>query len=1318
MTSTVTLDGDGFRGSERFLVLRRLGSGGAGVVYEAYDREQGGRIALKVLKRLQPDALLRFKNEFRALQDINHPNLASLGELFEDGGQWFFTMEFVEGTDLLSYVSRFSRRPGSMTTEDRTIADTLVDSPAPFRRSPSEPGMPRPERGERADLSERALSRITPFDERKLRGVLPQLVRGVRALHAAGKVHRDIKASNILVAHDGRVVLLDFGLIMDTDRAREEAETHMVVGTEKYMAPEQAAALQVGPQADCYSIGVVLYRSLTGQFPFGEATGDRLVAKQRHRPAAPTDLVDGVPADLNDLCLDLLRPHPSARPGCDQILERLNEKPWEDADGWKPPTGEQSVAPPPASSEGPFVGRDLELAILHDAFDETMRGATCAIGDVGESGVGKSTLVRRFTALVSEESNALVLSNRCYERESVPYKALDGIIDALSRVLARMAAMDLAELIPRRAGLLAQAFPVLRRVRPFAEASDPARGATEGSVDPKERRAQLFGAVREMLSRLAGQVPLVLVIDDIQWSDADSIALLRDLLRPPDAPALLLLATARAAGETVPEDVLGALGDVRTLRLDRLEPDDARRLARKLLARVPWGGEEMAERVAREADGHPLFIDALVRHALGGGEERARNVRLEDALAARVGRLEDAQRQVLEAVAVGGGPLRLDVVAHATSGELAGLARAVARLRIANLVRASGIRRVDLLDTYHDRVRGAVLAHLDDEARRAWHRRIAMAIEVCAPSDVDGLVTHWRGARDGARASRYALMAAAHASDAFAFDRAARMYKIALASEAGGADGDAGGGSDAPRAGELDAESRARPVARARSSPSDLRAIRTNLAIALVNAGRGAEAAEAFLAAAEGATPDEAIDLKRRGAEQLLFSGHFDEGLAVLREVLAAMGMELPKTSRSALASLLVRRGQLRLRGIDFDARDARDCSEADLRRIDMLAAVSSSLGMVDTVRGADFQTRHVLLALKTGEPLRVVRALALEAIYSATGGTRTAGRTAEIVARLREAAARVPNDPVSQAWALAGAAVPSLLEGRWKEATERLAEAAIAFRERCAGQAFALDSINFYLLAALVQLGEMKELGRRIPALLEEATERGDRYALTQLRSGVLSMAWLARGDPEGARREADDAIRQWSKQGTHLPHFLDVLAQAQIDLYEGRPRAAYARVCDKWEALQKAFLLRVQFIRIRMVELRGRAALAVAAAGAGDVETHLREVERCAAEIAAEGTRWGAPLATLLRAGASAVRGETDPAKRQLASAEDGFASERMGLQVAVCRWRLAERIDAEGKQERAALLRAAATTWMQEQGVVEPERLVQTIAPWRGK
>src|SRR5262245_25614471 len=93
-----------FRGTPRFQIIRKLGAGGMGVVYEAFDRDRGARVALKTLRSLSADQLFALKNEFRALQDVSHPNLVSLGELIEDASRWFFTMELVEGQDFLRYV--------------------------------------------------------------------------------------------------------------------------------------------------------------------------------------------------------------------------------------------------------------------------------------------------------------------------------------------------------------------------------------------------------------------------------------------------------------------------------------------------------------------------------------------------------------------------------------------------------------------------------------------------------------------------------------------------------------------------------------------------------------------------------------------------------------------------------------------------------------------------------------------------------------------------------------------------------------------------------------------------------------------------------------------------------------------------------------------------------------------------------------------------------------------------------------------------------------------------------------------------------------
>ena len=161
----------------------------------------------------------------------------------------------------------------------------------------------------------------------------------------------------------------------------------------------------------------------------------------------------------------------------------------------------------------------------------------------GESGLGKSRLVRYFAdSIAMSDRQAVILGGRCYERETVPYKALDGVIDALGRFLTRLPAAEADSYLPTRPGALVQAFPVLRRVPGMAQTRDQAK-----MVDPHELRRGAFAAIRDMLTRLAERRPVIILIDDLQWADADSLAVLAEVLRPPAPPPLLLLGTTRVA---------------------------------------------------------------------------------------------------------------------------------------------------------------------------------------------------------------------------------------------------------------------------------------------------------------------------------------------------------------------------------------------------------------------------------------------------------------------------------------------------------------------------------------------------------------------------------------------------------------------------------------------------------------------------------------------------------------------------------------------------------------------------------------------------
>ncbi|HEY2510204.1 MAG TPA: serine/threonine-protein kinase, partial [Polyangiaceae bacterium] len=193
-----------FRGTSRFEIRARVGQGAVGVVYDAFDTARKARVALKTLRIGDPEMLLSLKKEFRAVQDLRHPNLVRVDELFEERGTWFFTMEFVEGAPFVRHVRPKDRRSRA--------------SYGPTELKPAAPGP-------------------AEFDEARLRAALPQLVRGILALHDAGKVHRDVKPSNVLVTPAGRVVLLDFGVAGDVLRDVDETDPGMV-GTAAYMAPE------------------------------------------------------------------------------------------------------------------------------------------------------------------------------------------------------------------------------------------------------------------------------------------------------------------------------------------------------------------------------------------------------------------------------------------------------------------------------------------------------------------------------------------------------------------------------------------------------------------------------------------------------------------------------------------------------------------------------------------------------------------------------------------------------------------------------------------------------------------------------------------------------------------------------------------------------------------------------------------------------------------------------------------------------------------------------------------------------------------------
>lgn len=1348
---------------ERFEILQCLGSGGFGVVYEVYDRERNARVALKTLHQADADHLYRFKQEFRCLADMTHPNLVTLYELLSDGYQWFFTMELVQGVDFLKYVSTLSEDrdlPSTANELETRISDkanAIIDptnevetlqtpqlialSTSPNEEvatinSPSElitikfkPGDSPDQNGSFPSLSPKALN----FNPERLRETLKQLAAGIHALHESGKLHRDIKPSNVLVTDDGRVVILDFGIVAELS-ALDLHKDRDILGTPAYMSPEQGSAQPLSKATDWYSVGVMLYEALTGRRPFAGDTQNILFNKQHFEPPAPSTLVKGIPADLDLLCQQLLRRDPQRRPLGLEILQSLSAT----------DTNWQSSKIVNQQRNIPFVGREAYLALLNEAFNtikQEKRPATVYIQ--GRSGMGKSALVRHFlTELNLREAHLLVLSGRCYEQESVPYKALDSLVDALSQHLKQLPKAEVTLLLDQDVQLLARIFPVLHQV-PAIIKSDL---SVTANLDSQDLRRRAFTALREILSRLAKKIPLILYIDDLQWGDLDSASLLSELLRPPNAPPFLLLTTFRSEDiNTSPllttllplRAKADPLIDVKEITIKELSPQESRQLAVALIGNQDRELLAQAEKIAQESKGHPFFVDELVRFAQfsegtipqtqiapleaatlkmerpkGGfettyqaykqveaedlieqmgapkGKKRATNpedsgiTRLDQMIQARVMRMPEEARLLLEIVAIAGQPVERMLAKQAAQLEDKEPS-AFALLRANRMIRVVGSAQQEVIETYHDRIRETVVAHLSPETFQAHHKQLALLLEAHHQHDAERLANHFDKAGQQVKAVHYAIKAAEKAANALAFAHAARLYKFAL---------------------------------NLRNEQDDLtHNLQIKLGETLINAGQCYEGAQLYLKAAETAPEMESLDLRQKAADQMIRSGYLKQGFAELRIITDKVGIKIPSTPLKAILSLLWQRFKIQIRGFEFKERDAKDLSAEDLLRLDTFWSVSTGLSMVDATRGVELQARHLLTALKIGEPHRIARALLAEAGYSSSAGSRKAAHTEKMLKMATDLVERLQYH-YGRALAAYVAGIVAGCFGQWKRCIEHFARAEALLREHCTGVSTELDTINYWTFTSLCFIGDLNRLFNNLPAALKNLNERGNLFGETNLRLRTTYLRYLLNDEVENARVDIDEVIGKWSQPGFQMQHFWHFFGQMQILLYAGEAEASWQLINEKWPIIQRSFLLRIQSFYMQALHLRARSALALLAKGfhqngnAADQVKLLKIVLNDAQLIEKEHMAWGDAFAQQIRATVAAFQNHKELAIKLLTEAQASFEAVDMALYAVVLKRRQGELIG--GKQGKVLIEQA--DQWMQQQQIKQPLSMARMLAP----
>ncbi|MFD6327395.1 serine/threonine-protein kinase [Streptomyces sp. NPDC058442] len=290
----------------RYQLEELLGRGGMGEVWRARDEVLGRPVAVKLLLAggIDPSAAARFRQEAQTTARLNHPNIVAIYDFGQADDRLYLVMEIVQGYSL---------------------ADRLASAGA-----------------------------LTP---REVAAIGDQIASGLAAAHRQNVIHRDIKPANLLLAPDGTVKVVDFGIArLADDTAAGLTSAGMIVGSVSYLAPERALGKDAGPASDMYALGCVLYELLVGQPPFRADTPTALLYQHvQELPAPPRSMGVELAPELEQLVLSLLAKEPEARPDAEQVAD------WLSAAGRSSAAATAQPAPPSSSRPAAAVGRTAVL---------------------------------------------------------------------------------------------------------------------------------------------------------------------------------------------------------------------------------------------------------------------------------------------------------------------------------------------------------------------------------------------------------------------------------------------------------------------------------------------------------------------------------------------------------------------------------------------------------------------------------------------------------------------------------------------------------------------------------------------------------------------------------------------------------------------------------------------------------------------------------------------------------------------------------------------------------------------------------------------
>ncbi|MDA1256673.1 MAG: protein kinase, partial [Chloroflexi bacterium] len=674
----------------RYQVSRFLGEGGKKRVYLAHDTLLDREVAFALIKTEGFDLTSkeRISREAQAMGRLGvHPNIVAVLDLGqEDDGSPYMVTELMGGGDvegLLEAASGRATRPQAPALSGRGLQESPLplgegggegnriglrsdpESSAPDNDTVGAYGnTPRALRLSKGGASPAPTTRVGLPLARTIE-IGKAVCEGLEFAHTRGIVHRDLKPGNVWLTEDGTAKIGDFGLAVMTDRSRLTREG-MMVGTVSYMPPEQATGGEITPKADLYSLGAMLYEMVTGRPPF--LGDDEIAIIGQHintPPVAPTWHNGDCPRPLEALIMRLLSKAPSERPESAQDVYNALDAIDLTARG---ETVERESNSLDSLAGGVFVGRQQEMDQLKAALEDVLGGRGRLVTLAGEPGIGK-TRISEELATYAGLRGAKVLWGRCYETGGQP--PYWPWVQAIRSYVRETDPDELRRQMGSSASVVAEIVTDVKDRLP--ELQSPPQ-----LDDPDSARFRLFDSITSFLKTASQARPLVIVLDDLHWSDGPSLTFLEFVAREIGQSRVLVIGTYRDMELNRRHPLTVTLGDLSRERL--FERVLLRGLTQRDIARfieIAAGIQppaELSATVHRHTEGNPLFVTEVVRELVQSGElaenrasgDSTWSVRIpegvREVIGRRLDRLSERTNEVLTTAAVVGRDFTLDAL--------------------------------------------------------------------------------------------------------------------------------------------------------------------------------------------------------------------------------------------------------------------------------------------------------------------------------------------------------------------------------------------------------------------------------------------------------------------------------------------------------------------------------------------------------------------------------------------------------------------------------------------------------------------------------